>query len=87
MKLQPLDDRVVAVREVKKQTASGFLLTEESAERSIELKVTEVGPNVTAVKVGDAIVVDDAQRSFMSSKEDDSELFIIREKNILAIVK
>ena len=56
--IQPLGDRVVAVREeAKTQTASGIYLPDNAKEKPVVAEVKAVGGDVKNVKLGDKIVL------------------------------
>lgn len=81
--LQPLADRVVAVKEeVKSKTASGLYLPESAKEKSSVAIVKAVGKEVKDVKVGDKIVY--KEYSTTELKVDGTEYLIVREEDVLA---
>lgn len=83
--IQPLGDRVVAVREeAKTQTASGLYLPDSSKEKPVVAKVKAVGGDVKNVNVGDKIVY--KEYSTTDLKIDGTEYLIVREEDILATV-
>ncbi|MDO4781508.1 MAG: co-chaperone GroES [Candidatus Saccharibacteria bacterium] len=83
--IQPLGDRVVAVREeAKTQTASGLYLPDSSKEKPVMAEVKAVGADVKQVKVGDKIVY--KEYSTTELKIDGAEYLIVREEDILATV-
>lgn len=83
--IQPLGDRVVAVREeAKTQTASGIYLPDSSKEKPVVAVVKAVGGAVKDVKVGDKIVY--KEYSTTDLKIDSVEYLIVREEDILATV-
>lgn len=84
--LQPLGDRIVAVREeAAAKTATGLYLPAEQKEKSQIAKVVATGHDVKEVKVSDRIVV----REYTTSdiKVDGTEYLIVKEEDVLAIVK
>lgn len=84
--LQPLDDRVVAVREeAAKQTTSGLYLPVDKKEKSQIAKVVAVGKNVKEIKTDDRIVV--REYSTSDIKVNGTEYLIVKEEDVLAIVK
>ena len=83
--IQPLGDRVVAVREeAKTQTASGLYLPDSSKEKPVVAEVKVIGGDVKNVKVGDKIVY--KEYSTTDLKIDGTEYLIVREEDILATV-
>ena len=86
VKLQPLADYVVAqTEEPATKTASGLFLPDKSAEKPQVAKVLAVGTAVKGLKVGDRVV----HKSYSSTdvKLDGKDYVIIKEEDILAIVK
>ena len=83
--IQPLGDRVVAVREeAKTQTASGLYLPDSSKEKPVVAEVKAIGGDVKNVKVGDRILHDSYK--FSEVKIDGTGYLIVREEDILATV-
>ena len=83
--IEPLGDRVVAVREeAKTQTASGLYLPDSLKEKPVIAEVKAVGGDVKNVKVGDKIVY--KEYSTTDLKIDGTEYLIVREEDILATV-
>ena len=95
MKLRPLGDRVwIEPIEQEDQTASGIILPQSAKERPQEGKVLAVGPGMLnekgerqsmEVKVGDLVLF--AKYSGTEVKEDGKKYLIMRETDILAVVK
>lgn len=95
VKLQPLSDYVVAEQEeAVTKTASGLYLPDKAAEKPKVAKVLAIGPGkvgddnervAMTVKVGDRIVY--KSYSTTEVKIDDKEYILVREEDILAIVK
>ena len=95
MKLQPLDDRVVVERlEAETKTAGGIVLPDTAKEKPKQGKVIAAGPGKTLdsgkrsemnVKVGDRILF--ASYAGTEVKVEGKELLIMKEEDILAIVK
>lgn len=95
VKLQPLSDWVVAEREeAATKTASGIYLPEKSTEKPKVAKVLAIGPGKVGddnervkmtVKVGDKVVY--KEYSTTELKIDGKEYVLVREDDILAIVK
>ena len=82
MKLKPLQDRIVAVKEeAMTQTKSGILLG-EAKEKPAYAVVESIGPDVTTVKVGDKIVY--KNYSTTDIKVEDTDYIIVKEEDVLA---
>ncbi len=94
MALQPLADRIVA-KPVEPETVSpsGILLPDQAKEKTTVAKVLAVGPGrmengkriPMEVKVGDKIVHSEYGPSRF--KEGMEELLILKEEDVLAVVK
>lgn len=94
-KLQPLSDWVVAEQdEAVTKTASGLYLPDKAQEKPKVAKVLAIGPGkvgddnervAMTVKVGDKIVY--KSYSTTEVKIDAKEYILVREEDILAIVK
>jgi len=83
--IQPLADRVVAVREEAAQkTASGIYLPDTAKEKPVIAKVIAVGPEVNQVKVGEKIVYKEYATTDL--KIDSQEYLIIKQEDILATI-
>ena len=86
MALQPLADRIVAKPvEAEAKTASGFVLTESAKEKTQVAKVLAVGKDVKEGKVGDNIV--HTEYGPNRFKQGSEELLIVKEEDVLAVVK
>ncbi len=95
MKIQPLGDRVlVEVLEAKERTKSGIVLPDTAKEKPQEAKVIAVGKGKVSdegkvitpeVKAGDTVLF--GKYSGTEITVDDKEYLILREEDILAIVK
>lgn len=86
MQLHPLADRIVARQlEAEPQTATGILLPESAKEKPVMAEVLSVGKDVKEVKVGDKIVY--KQYSTTEVKLGSDEQFVIKEEDVLAVVK
>ena len=84
--ITPLADRIVAVREeAKTQTASGIYLPDSSKEKPVIAEVKAVGSDVKNVKVSDKIIY--KEYSTTELKIDGVEYLIVKEEDVLAIVK
>ena len=96
MKLQPLADRVIVEPlDAVEKSAGGIYIPDTAKEKPQEGKVLAVGKGKTLdngqihpleVKVGDVVLYGKYSGSEIKDKEGNS-LFIIREEEILAIVK
>jgi len=94
-KLQPLGDRIVVEPLDKEEvTKGGIVLPDTAKEKPQEGKVLAVGPGkmsddgkriVPDVKVGDIVVY--AKYGGTEYKENGKELMILRESDILAVLK
>lgn len=85
-KLTPLADRVVAEPvETGSKTASGLYLPSDAKEKSQLAKVTAVGKEVKEIKVGDTVLY--KEFSSDTPKIDGKEYVIIKEEDILAVIK
>ncbi len=83
--IQPLADRVVAVREeAKTQTASGIYLPDSSKEKPVTAVVKAVGADVKHVKIGDKIIYKEYSTTDLTI--DRVEYLIVKEEDILAKV-
>ncbi|HSX01512.1 MAG TPA: co-chaperone GroES [Candidatus Saccharimonas sp.] len=86
MQLHPLADRIVARQmEAESKTASGLLLPESAKEKPLLAEVLAVGAEVKEVKKGDKIVY--KQYSATEFKMGSDEQFVIKEEDVLAVVK
>ena len=94
MKLVPLTDRVVLKQlEAEETTASGIILTGTAQEKPQEAEVIAVGPGgmvdgkeVTMnVAVGDQVIY--SKYSGTEVELDDVEYIIVKQSDILAVIK
>jgi len=95
MKIQPLYDRImVEVLEAKDKTKSGIVLPDSAQEKPQEAKVIAVGEGKVSddgkvislkVKAGDKVLF--GKYSGTEITVDDKEYLILKEEDILAIVK
>ena len=94
MKLQPLADRVILkMTEAEEKTKSGIIITGTAKEKPQIAEVIEVGPGgvvegkevVMTVKKGDKVVTN--KYSGTEIKIDDIEYIIVKQSDILAVVK
>lgn len=82
MKLNPLHDMMVALKEQPmEQTKSGILLGEAKETPAYAL-VESIGPNVKAIKAGDKIVY--KQYSTTEIKLDNQDYILVKEEDVLA---
>ena len=94
MKIQPLADRIlVEVLEAKDKTKAGIYLPETAKEKPQEAKVIAVGKGKVSdgkvipleLKAGDKILF--GKYSGTEITVDDKEYLILKEEDVLAIVK
>ena len=90
MKLNPLGDRVVLKQlEAEETTKSGIVLPGQSQERPQEAEVVAVGPGTKdvemEVKVGEKVIY--SKYAGTEVKLDGEEFIIVKQSDILAIVK
>ncbi len=94
MKLAPLGDRVVLKQlEAEETTKSGIVLPGQSKEKPQQAEVIAVGPGGVVdgkevkmeVKVGDQVIY--SKYAGTEVKLDEDEYIIVRQSDILAIVK
>ena len=95
MKVQPLGDRIlVEVLEAKEKTKGGIILPDTAKEKPQEAKVIAVGKGKVSedgkhvpleVKAGDNILF--GKYSGTEIMVDDKEYLILKEEDVLAIVK
>ncbi len=86
MQLHPLAERIVARQvEAESKTASGILLPDSAKEKPAMAEVIAVGKDVKEVKAGDKIVY--KQYSTTEVKVGGEEQFVIKEEDVLAVVK
>lgn len=85
-KVQPLGERIVAEAvEASDKTESGFYLPQDAKEKPQMAKVVEVGKDVEEVKKGDTVVYPKFGTTEVTV--DGAEYMIIKEEDVLAIVK
>ena len=95
MKVQPLGDRIlVEVLDAKEQTKGGILLPDTAKEKPQEAKVIAVGKGKTSddgkvipleLKAGDKILF--GKYSGTEITVDDKEYLILKEEDVVAILK
>ena len=94
MKLKPLGDRVVLKQLVcEETTASGIVLPGQNKEKPQQAEVVAVGPGgmvdgkevAMQVKVGDIVIF--SKYSGTEVKLEDVEYIIVKQNDILAVVK
>jgi chaperonin GroES len=84
--LQPLADYVVTqADEAQTKTASGLYLPDSASEKPKTAKVVAVGKDVKQVKVNDRVVY--KSYSTTEVKVDKQDYILVKEEDILAIVK
>mgnify|MGYP003348229918 CR=1 FL=1 len=84
--LQPLGDRVIAVREQRiSKTASGLYLPDTAKEKPVVAIVEAVGPDVKALKKGDKILY--KEYSVTEFKVEATEYLVVKEEDVLATIK
>ena len=94
MKLTPLGDRVVLKQlEAETTTKSGIVLTTATQEKPQEAEVVAVGPGgmvdgkevTMQVKVGDKVIY--SKYAGNTVKVDEEEYIIVKEEDVLAVLK
>ncbi len=95
IKLKPLDDRIVVKRlDSEDKTAGGILLPSTAKEKPQQGKVLAVGPGklldsgsraALDVKVGDTVVF--GKYSGAEITVDGEEIIVLKESDVLAVVK
>jgi chaperonin GroES len=86
MKLQPLADRIVARSvEAESKSPSGIILPDSAKQKPQMGEVLAVGKEVKEVKAGDKILYSKYGPSEV--KVEGEELLLIKEEDVLAIVK
>ncbi|PIZ01084.1 co-chaperone GroES [bacterium (Candidatus Howlettbacteria) CG_4_10_14_0_8_um_filter_40_9] len=85
-KITPLADRVVLKPvAAEEKTASGIILPESAKEKPEQGKVVAVGKEVKEVKEGDTVLY--SKYGPTEVKVGSEELLIVKEEDILAIIK
>jgi chaperonin GroES len=85
-KISPLSDRVVAKREeASSKTATGLYLPDNAREEPKVAIVEAVGTKVKDIKAGDRILF--KEYSTTEVKLDGTEYIILKEEDVLAVVK
>lgn len=87
MRLVPLGDRLVIKQVVAEETTkSGIVLPGQAKEKPQEAKVLAVGKDVSdEVKEGDTVIY--SKYAGNNVKLDEEEYIIVKEEDILAVVK
>jgi chaperonin GroES len=86
MKVQPLADRVVVKKvEAEAKTSSGLLLPESAKEKPQAGMVQAVGKDVKEVQVGDQVLY--AKYGPTEVVVDGEELLLLKEEDVLAVIK
>ena len=85
--IKPLADRVLLqVLEQEEKTSSGILLPDTDKEKTQKAKVVEIGSSKDIqVKKGDIVIYD--KYSGIQIKEDNKEYLIVKNEEIVAIIK
>jgi chaperonin GroES len=96
MEIKPLGDRIVVkVLEAETKSKGGILLPDTAKEKPQEAKIVAVGKGkvlengtiaVPEVKVGDKVIFGKYSGNEITTKEGE-DLLILREEDILAIIK
>lgn len=87
MNLLPLGDRVVIKQAVAEETTkSGIVIAGQAKEKPQEAEVVAIGSKVEGdIKVGDLVIY--SKYAGNNIKLEDEEYIIVKEEDILAIVK
>ena len=90
MKLEPLGDRVVLQQlQAEETTKSGIVLPGQNKEKPQQAKVIAVGPGTEEVKMevkkGDEVIY--SKYSGTEVKLEDEEYIVVKQSDILAIIK
>ncbi len=84
--LKPLQDRVIIERvEAESKTAGGIIIADTMKKKLPEGIILAIGKDVKDVSVGDKVLL--AQWSGAEVKFEDKDLLVIKESDILAIIK
>lgn len=85
--IKPLANRVLLqVLEQEEKTSSGILLPDTAKEKTQKAKVVEIGSSKDIqVKKGDIVIYD--KYSGIQIKEDNKEYLIVKNEEIVAIIK
>ena len=83
--INPLADRIVAVREKPAtQTASGLYLPDTAKEKPVFATVIAVGPDVEQLKVGNKIIYKEYSTTELTI--DSQDYLIVKEEDVLGTV-
>ena len=86
MSLQPLADRIVLEQvESEEKTSSGIILPDSAKEKPEQAKVVAVGPDVKELKTGDMVLY--TKYGPNEVKVDGKEYLVVKEEDVLAILK
>lgn len=86
MNIQPLGDRVVLQQVAAEETTkSGIILPESAKEKPAEGKVMAIGKDVSEVQKGDTVLY--GQYGPTEIKIDGEEYMVVKEEDILAVIK
>ena len=85
MILKPLQDRIIAKKEVPaEKTASGFFMPGDAKEKPSYATVESVGPDVKTIKKGDKIIFKEYSTTDIKLGKD--QYLIVKEEDVLAIL-
>ena len=85
MILKPLQDRIIAKKEVPaEKTASGFFMPGDAKEKPSYATVESGGPDVKTIKKGDKIIF--KEYSTTDIKLGSDQYLIVKEEDVLAIL-
>jgi chaperonin GroES len=85
-KVQPLAERIVAEPQVaSEKTSAGIYLPTDAKEKPKTAKVVAVGKDVKEVKVGDVVL--HSSYGGDTVKVDNTEYIILKEEDVLAVIK
>lgn len=82
MSLNPLGDRVVAVKEQPQEKTKSGILLGDAKEKPAYAVVESIGPDVKTIKKGDKIIIKDYSATEL--KIDSKDYLIVKEEDILA---
>lgn len=82
MSLNPLGDRVVAVKEQPQEKTKSGILLGDAKEKPAYAVVESIGPDVKTIKKGDKIIIKDYSATEL--KIDSKDYLIVKEEDVLA---
>ena len=83
--IAPLADRIVATRaKAENKTASGLFLPDNAKEKPVMAEVVAVGPEVSAVKIGDKILY--KEYATTDVKINSVEYLIVKQEDVLGVI-